>query len=107
MSPITHPLHVVRHAFAAVSQTWPARHVVVPGSHWSVVSLHVSVPLQLTASAQFRDAPLHTAAAEQRSPTVQKRPSSQVVPVAGDHALVDVAGVQTRHWFAGLRVAAA
>ncbi len=103
--PITQPLHVVWHMFVPVLQTWPAPQVDAPGSQRSVDSLQVSVPLQVTASAQTRAAPVpQTASAEHVSPTLQKRPSSQVAPVLGDHAVVEVAIAHVRHWLAGLVV---
>ena len=66
------PTQVSTHELVATLQTWPPVQVVVPASQRSVASLHVSVPLQLTASAQPRALPApQTAAAEHVSPVVQ------------------------------------
>jgi hypothetical protein len=101
------PLQVMVHAFVAVSQTSPARQVLLPASQRSAASLHVSVPLQVTASAHTRVVPTHTAEALQASIAVQNRPSSQLAPVFALQPVVDVAGAQIWHWFAGFRVEAA
>ncbi|MCZ7685389.1 MAG: hypothetical protein M5U28_44080 [Sandaracinaceae bacterium] len=101
---MTQPLHVVRHASAAGSHSSPAPQVGVPASQRSALSLQASTPLQATPSEQLRAVPAQVAAVVQASLTVQKRPSSQVAPVAGVHAVADVAGAQIWHRLAGLAV---
>ena len=102
---MTQPLHVVSQTSLVELQTCPAAHVDVPGSQRSADSLQVSVPLQATASAQARGTPPpQTAPAEQVSPTVQYRESSQAPAVRGDQPARVSAGVQLWHWFIGLLV---
>lgn len=104
---MTQPLHAVTHMFDAESQTWPPAHVVAPGTQLSVVSLHVSVPLHVTASAQkFVAEPAHRPP-EHTSPRVQKSPSSQLAPSFGLKLEIERAMSHTWHWFVGLLVPAA
>ena len=110
--PHTVPLHVetqVPLAPIAGSQSWPEVQVVVPASQRSAVSLHVSVPLQLIASAQVRAGPDSQAPSEeQASLTVQYCVSSHGVPaVAFVHVVVDVPTRQVWHWLSGLMVSGA
>ncbi len=98
--PTTQPAHVVTHISVVVLQTSVPPQVVVPATQVSPDSLHVSVPVHATPSEQFRAVPEH-ARAEQRSPSVQKRPSSQVAPSFALHT-VGVAVRQTSHGFMGL-----
>ena len=83
-----------------VLQTWVAPQVVVPALHRSSVSLQVSVPLQETPSEQTRAVPEH-ARAEQRSASVQKRPSSHTAPLFALHT-VGALVLHTSHGFIGL-----
>lgn len=106
MPPITQPLHAVTQAFELGLHTSPAPHVVVPGEQLSVASLHVSVPLHVTASAQKLVAELPAQRPpEQLSAVVQKSPSSQLAPSFALKAARDRAVSQTSQGFAGLRVA--
>lgn len=89
----------------AMSQIWPAPHVVVPRAQRVFVSSQVSTPLQATPSEQLRAiAPTHVALAVHASSAVQKSPSLHAAPVFGDQALADVAGRQIWHTFVGLVV---
>ena len=66
------------------------------------------MPLHATPSLHARAAPLpHAASAEQVSPAVQYRPSSQLTPVRAVQAVVDVAISQVWHRLAGLMASAA
>ena len=85
------------------------RHCAAPSvwTHRSPVSLQRSV-VQVSASSHDRGAPAQVPAAVHWSPTVQKRPSSQVAPAARrDHADGDRDGSQTSQSFAGLRAPSA
>ncbi len=100
------PAQLISHMFVPGLHDWPAAQVDVPGRQRSEVSSHDSVPLQVTVSAHARAAPGTHAPAAQLSPLVQYAPSSQV-PVRFDLAVVDVAGVHTRHCDVGFVVPAA
>ena len=102
--PITQPEHVATQPFEAGLQIVPPVHVVAPGTHRSVVSLHVSVPLQAMPSSQkFVTIPAHRPP-EHVSFVVQNIPSSQCAPSAGLNAVAERAGSQISHAFDGLAV---
>ena len=97
------PLQVIVHMPLPTSQVWPAGQVGTPGSQRSAASLQVSAPLHATPSLQLRaEPPLQVAPAVHVSPLVQYAPSSHEAPVRAVHALVELAGWQTWHWFVGL-----
>jgi hypothetical protein len=103
---MTQPAQLTMHMFDGASHVWPAGQVVVPASQRSVLSLHVSTPLQNTPSLQLRVVPVQTAEALQVSTAVQKLRSLHEPPVL----VLQTVGVAVRqiwHWLVGLIVFAA
>ena len=103
---MTQPAQVMMHVSVGVLQVWPAGHVVVPASQRSVLSLHVSTPVQKTPSLQLRVVPVQTADELHVSMAVQNSPSLHDPPVFVVHT-VGVAVRQIWHWLVGLIVFAA